>query len=197
MTELRRLILGALALAATALPVQAAPERYELDPEHTTVAFLIAHVGYAATLGRFTEVEGGFTYDRETQELTDLTVTVNTDSLDTDNDARDGHVKSGDFLDTGAHPTMTFTAEGGTPASADKGTVEGTLTLLGQARPLVLDVTLNKAGAYPFGHKRFVLGISGRGSVKRSDYGMTYGVANGLVGDTVSLIIETEGMRME
>lgn len=73
----------------------------------------------------------------------------------------------------------------------------GDLTLLGTTLPLTLDVTLNKAAPYPFGHQRFVLGISARGTLKRSDFGMTYGVENQLVGDEVQIIIETEAMRME
>ena len=189
-------ILSLVAVALTA-PALAEPHRYELDPEHTTVAFLIDHVGYAAVLGVFGEVEGGFVYDLDTQALSDLEVRVGTASLDTFHEARDAHVRGGDFLDTEAHPVMTFTAGGGTPSGEDAGTVTGDLTLLGETRPLTLDVTLNKAGEYPFGHGRFVLGITARGALDRSAFGMTYGVADGLVGDEVRLIIETEAMRVE
>jgi polyisoprenoid-binding protein YceI len=184
-----------LLLAATA--VAAEPARYELDPAHTTISFLVDHVGYARTLGLFPAVEGGFTYDVDTQELSDLRVVVRTESIETLNDARDEHVRSGDFLDVDAHPEMVFTASGGTPTGDASGTVAGELTLLGQTRPLELDVTLNKAAEYPFGHGRFTLGLSVRGSLMRSDWGMEYGVADGLVGDEVTLIVETEAMRVE
>jgi polyisoprenoid-binding protein YceI len=186
-----------LSLCLVAGAATAEPARYELDPAHTTVAFLVDHVGYAKTLGLFAEVSGGFTYDMETQALSDVRVTVATDSIETLNDARDRHVRSGDFLNVSAFPEMVFTADGGTPASDTTGTVEGELTLLGRALPLTLDVTLNKAEAYPFGHGRFTLGLTARGDLMRSDWGMEYGVANGLVGDAVTLIIETEAMRVE
>lgn len=182
-------------LAALSMPAAAEPARYDLDPEHTTVAFLVDHVGYAATLGLFATVEGGFTYDTDTQELSDLRVTVRTDSVMTLNDARDEHVRSGDFLAVADHPEMVFTAEGGTPTDATTGTVTGDLTLLGQTHPLTLQVTLNKAETYPFGHGRFTLGLSARGELQRSEWGMVYGVDNGLVGDDVTLLIETEAMR--
>ena len=188
---------AALVAVALAAPAVAEPHRYELDPAHTTVAFLVDHVGYASVLGVFGEVEGGFVYDLDTQALSDLEVRVGTASLDTFHAARDAHVRSGDFLDTEAHPMMTFAARTGTPEAEDAGTVTGDLTLLGETRPLTLDVTLNKAGEYPFGHGRFVLGISARGALNRSAFGMTYGVADGLVGDEVRLIIETEAMRVE
>lgn len=189
--------LAALALLAASSVATAEPARYELDPAHTTIAFLVDHVGYAQTLGLFAETSGGFTYDMETQTLSDLRVTVATSSIETLNDARDEHVRSGDFLDVASHPEMVFTADGGTPTGDNTGVVEGELTLLGRTLPLALDVTLNKAEAYPFGHGRFTLGMTVRGSLMRSDWGMAYGVADGLVGDEVTLIIETEAMRIE
>lgn len=190
-------VAASASLALLASAAAAAPERYEIDPEHTVVSFLVGHVGYASVLGVFPEVEGGFTYDRETRELSGLEVTVGAGSVETFHDARDEHVRAGDFLDVEAHPVMTFTAEGGEAASDAQGTVTGELTLLGETRPLTLDVTLNKAGEYPFGHGRFTLGLSARGSLMRSEWGMTYAVENGLVADEVRLVIETEALRVD
>jgi polyisoprenoid-binding protein YceI len=186
-----------LPLVCAAGMAAAEPARYELDPAHTTIAFLVDHVGYARTLGLFAETSGGFVYDVEAQELSDVRITVGTSSIETLNDARDEHVRSGDFLDVETHPEMVFTAGGGTPSGETTGTVEGELTLLGKTLPLTLEVTLNKAEEYPFGHGRFTLGLTARGSLMRSDWGMEYGVANGLVGDEVTLIIETEAMRVD
>lgn len=190
-------IVAAFALALCAPQVLAEPARYELDPDHTTLSFLVTHVGYAGTLGLFDTVEGSFSYDMDTQSLSDLHVQVMTDSVITLNEARDNHLRSGDFLDVADHPVMTFSASTGDARDATSGRVTGDLTLLGTTLPLTLDVTLNKAAPYPFGHQRFVLGISARGTLKRSDFGMTYGVENQLVGDEVQIIIETEAMRME
>ncbi|MEM7491454.1 MAG: YceI family protein [Pseudomonadota bacterium] len=185
------------ALALLPATTLAEPHRYELDPAHTVVSFTVGHIGYSDTLGIFREVEGAFTYDMETQTLSDLEVRVATPSVDTFHEARDGHVRNADFLDVSAHPTMTFTADGGDPAGDASGTVTGDLMLLGQTLPLTLDVTLNKAEVYPFGHQRFTLGISATGSLERSAFGMDYGVANGLVGDRVDIVIETEAVRAE
>ncbi len=170
---------------------------YELDPEHTTVFFLIDHIGYAKTLGLFTTVTGNFMYDADTRELGEVNVSIDAASVESFNEARDNHVRKSDFLDTAKHPTITFTATGGTAASDTSGTVTGDLAILGQSLPVTLDVELNKAAPYPFGHKREVLGLSMTTSIQRSDFGMTYGVANGLVGDTVNIQIETEAMKIE
>ncbi|MEM9631060.1 MAG: YceI family protein [Pseudomonadota bacterium] len=188
---------SAAAMMLIASPALAEPHRYELDPEHTTIAFMVDHLGYADTLGLFLTFEGAFTYDMETQDLSDVVITVQTASVESFNKARDGHVRSKDFLNVEAFPVMTFTATSGTATGETTGTVEGELNLLGQSHPLKLDVTLNKAAKYPFGHGRFTLGISARGTVKRSAYGMTYAVENGFVGDDVQLILETEAMRVE
>jgi len=188
-----------LTAALVALPFAASAEmaRYELDPSHTTVYFTVDHVGYAKTLGIFANVEGIFEYDTETQELGEVDVTIDASSVNTFHEARNEHVRKPDFLNVSNHPEITFSANGGTPDSDTKGTVEGDLTVLGETRPITLNVTLNKADAYPFGHKRFVLGLSIDASLNRSDYGMMYAVENGLVGDTVDINIETEAMRME
>lgn len=195
---MHRTVSMALALSLfSAKTAQAEPARYELDADHTTVMFTIAHVGYADTLGIFGNVTGSFIYDMDTKELSDVAVSIEADSLNTFHDARDGHVKSKDFLDVASHPEITFVAAGGMADSDTSGQVTGDLTLLGQTMPITLDVQLNKAAEYPFGHKRFVLGLSINAFLERSAFGMTYGVDNGLVGDTVAIRIETEAMKME
>ncbi|MEM9344419.1 MAG: YceI family protein [Pseudomonadota bacterium] len=192
---MRPLLIAALCAAATG--AQAEMARYELDPTHTAVYFTVEHIGYSKTLGVFTDVSGSFMYDAETQELGEVEVAIGAASVQTFNEARDGHVKNKDFLNVADHPQITFTANGGTPADATSGTVTGDLTILGQSQPVTLDVTLNKAAPYPFGHKREVLGLSIGTSIQRSAFGMEYAVANGLVGDEVTINIETEAMKME
>lgn len=189
----------AMLAAAVLLPAGAWAEAktYTLDPEHTIVAFLVDHLGFAKTLGRFNGVSGTFVYDAETQTLSNLRILVETASVDTNHKRRDDHIRNQDFLNVDKYPQMIFEADGGEPEGPNRGKVTGTLTLLGQARPLTLDVTLNKSDVYPFGHAKPTLGISARGALDRSEYGMTYGVAAGMVGDTVDLIIETEAILQD
>lgn len=190
-----KLLAAFFTLCLLASPAVASPEKYTLDPAHTTVAFLVDHVGYAKTLGVFSEVSGAFSFDSETNEISDLAISVATDSVDSNNEARDKHLRNKDFLNVKKYPEMTFSAAAGSIDSAGRGQIAGELTLLGETRQLVLDVSLNKADKYPFGHKKFTLGVSARGELDRSDYGMDYGVANALVGDAVDLIIEVEAIQ--
>ncbi len=188
--------LGVAAILGCA-PLMAAGQQYSLDSEHTTVAFMIEHVGYAKTLGYFSDVSGSFTYDAQSGQLSDVVITVKTDSVQSDNEARDKHVRGKDFLNTKQFPEMRFTASDVLVQPEGSTEIDGQLQLLGKSLPLTLTATLNKADKYPFGHKLFTLGVSARGELQRSDYGMDYGVANALVGDTVELIIETEANQQK
>jgi polyisoprenoid-binding protein YceI len=195
----RALQLGALLLCAAPMSSAfAAGERYEIDPEHVTVAFLVEHIGYAKTLGQFRKLSGGFSFDEATGKLTDLRVVIDAASVDTGHAARDGHLRGKDFLDVARFPRLTFTASSIQRRDARRFVVEGELELLGRRRPVTLEATLNKSERYPIGPpllKPWVVGVSARGRLKRSDFGMSYGIANGLVGDEVELIIELEARR--
>ncbi|MDX1607126.1 MAG: YceI family protein, partial [Candidatus Competibacterales bacterium] len=180
-------LLGLLLLAVCAA-APAAPERYELDPDHTVIGFLVMHIGYARVLGRFRDVGGSYTFDEETGELSDVRITVRTESVYTAHRERDDHLRSADFLNSAEFPEMVFSADSAESLGERRYRVDGELTLLGQTRSLSLELTWNKSAQYPIGgvfSKPYVMGVSGRGSFQRSDFGMTYGVDNGLVADTV------------
>jgi len=193
----RSLTLAALLLGLSVPAARAEMVRYDLDPDHVVVAFLVKHIGYENVLGTFAGVTGHFLFDPETRTLGAVEVSVGADTVDTRHEARDGHVKSADFLNVAAFPTITFTADGGTPRSETEGTVDGTVTILGVSKPLSLDVTLNKIAPYPFGHGKETVGISARGSLDRGAFGMSYGLAGEMVGDRIDLIIEAEAIRAD
>jgi polyisoprenoid-binding protein YceI len=195
MRYLRALGVAAVAgLLGLSAPAQAEPRDYVMDKEHFAIAFMVHHLGLADTVGMFREASGSFTFDDETGELSDVVITVQTDSVFTNHEDRDEHLRGPDFLNVGEYPTMTFTAEDAVKTGGDTAKVKGKLTLLGTTKPLTLDVTYNGARDYPFGDGHHAIGISARGTVTRSDYGMTYAVDNDLVGDEIELIIEFEAM---
>jgi polyisoprenoid-binding protein YceI len=188
-----------LTLASVSV-VRAEPMRYEIDPDHLSIGFLVDHIGYQKVLGMFRKASGSYTFDEETGELSDVEVVVETDSVFSNHRKRDEHLRSADFLNSAEFPRMIFRAEGAT-AGADRAyTIEGELELLGKTNPMTLQATWNKSAEYPFGGgvlggKPYVMGVSARGSFERSAYGMMYAVDNGWVGDTVELIIEFEAIR--
>ena len=185
----------AAALALLAVPATAEEARYEIDPEHAVVAFLVDHIGFARVLGSFTEVEGSFTFDEAAGTLGDVQVSVDTASVASHHEERDEHLRSDDFLDAGSHPEMSFTAAGAERIGEREFEITGELTLLGVTRPLTLTATWNKSGDYPLGRNVYVIGVSAEGALKRSDFGMDYALDNDWVGDDVEILIEFEARR--
>ena len=184
----------ALLTLVLAAPAAAAPAKFTLDPEHTLVAFLVDHAGFAKVLGTFRDVQGSFTYDEATRTVSNVRIVVKTDSVYSGHRERDNHLRGPDFLNSREFPEMVFTGGVAEPATDKTGRFVGELTLLGRKQPLTLDLVLNKIGEHPIGGK-YTVGVSARGTFPRSPYGMTYGVNNGWVGDQVDLMIEVEARR--
>ena len=193
-------VLSLVMLTASPLTASAAPRDYQIDPEHASFGFLVSHIGYQNVLGMFREVAGTFRFDEQTEALSDVTVTVKTASVFTNHEKRDEHLRKEDFFWTAKHPEMTFTMTSAQKISERTGKMTGNLTLRGVTKPVTFDVTLNKVGEYPFGgglfsKPNYVAGVSARGTIRRSEWGMLYGTDNGWVGNDVQLIVEFEGIR--
>jgi polyisoprenoid-binding protein YceI len=175
----------------------AEPAEFRLDPEQTSIAFFVHHLGFAEVGGLFLRAGGGFRFDEATGALSDLRVVVETGSLLTNSPRRDEHLKSADFLDVEAFPEMVFEGRSLDATGAATGQLQGELTLLGVTRPLTLEVRLNKSGRWPFGDERYVVGIDATGTLRRSEFGMTYGVDGGWVGDEIRLVIGAQAIRQD
>ncbi len=169
--------------------------RYEIDPSHLSIGFLVEHIGYEKVLGMFLKGRGSYVYDEAAGALSELRVEVETESVFTNQRQRDSHLRSDDFLKTTDHPLMVFTATAARRTGERSFEVPGQLQLRGKTLPLTLQATVNKLGASPLPGKPYVMGVSVRGSLKRSAWGLVYGVDNGWVGDEVALIIEFEAIR--
>jgi polyisoprenoid-binding protein YceI len=185
-------LLAALCLSA---PLLAVPATYRIDPEHFSIAFFAEHLGFDRVIGQFAEASGEFVYDEQTKKLASGSVEVKAASVSTHHAPRDGHVRSADFLDAEKFPVIRFVAQDYLPGENGNGILKGQLTLLGQTHPVELTTRLNKSGKYPFGHGKHTLGISARAKLKRSEWGMVYGVAGNMVGDEVELLFEIEALR--
>lgn len=186
---------GMLASAAFAAP-PAAAENFKVDPAHAFAVFIVNHLGYSNVIGRFNEIEGSFTFDEGNLAANKVSVTIKTASVDTNDKARDNHLRSADFFNSKEFPTMTFVSTRVEKTGDKTGKLHGNLTLLGVTKAITLDVTFNKMAPHPLPPYKQILtaGFSARGSVKRSEFGMRY--ALGGVGDDIALLIEVEGAKM-
>jgi polyisoprenoid-binding protein YceI len=101
------LVLAAGWLVAGA-PARAEPESFVLDPEHTSITFFAQRLGFADVAGMFLEAGGSFTFDEDARDLPDLRIVVRTESVFTNHERRDQHLRSPEFLNVEAYPEMIF-----------------------------------------------------------------------------------------
>jgi polyisoprenoid-binding protein YceI len=189
-----RLLALLLTVAAGAAHAQLA--RYEIDPEHFSVGFLVDHLGYARVLGIFQKASGTYAFDETSGALSDVRIVIDAGSVYTAHRKRDNHLKSADFLNAGEFPQIVFKGAQAKRTGERTFAIDGQLELLGKALPVTVEAKWNKSGKYELpGATAYVMGVSARTSFKRSDFGMKYGVANGWVGDTVELMFEFEARR--
>jgi polyisoprenoid-binding protein YceI len=184
---LRSRLLVTSLLLAVGLAAQAAPVTYKLDPGHTMVVASWSHFGFSHPVATFGEVEGTLVYDAANVSASRVDVTMPVSGLDAVSDKLTAHLQSKDFFDMANHPVATFKSTKVESAGDNKLKVAGDLTIRGTTRPVVLDVTLNKATD---AEGRAKLGFDATGTIKRSEFGMTMGLPN--VSDEVQLRITTE-----
>lgn len=188
-------VFAAAALVSAALftaPVSAAPVSYQIDPQHLSVAFIVNHLGFSNLIGRFNTASGTLGFDKAAPAASTLNVTVDAASVDTNHAKRDEHLRSPDFFNTKEFPRITFKSTRIEKTGETTGTLTGDLTMLGVTKPVTLTVTFNKEGVSP-ASKLETVGFSARGTVKRSDFGMKYGVPH--IGDDIELLIEAEATK--
>jgi polyisoprenoid-binding protein YceI len=195
----------ALAAAAQAADNVPAPAQapvpqgaYEMDKAHTSLLFKVNHLGFSTFTGRFTRYDAKLAFNPEKLAESSVNVTIDPKSISTDN-APAGFLEelaSAQFLDAATYPEMKFTSRSVEDAGNGAFRIRGELTLHGVTRPLTLDARYNGGYAgHPFDpHAR--VGFSARGTFKRSDFGVSFGVpAPGStfgVGDQVEVQLETE-----
>jgi len=192
MRKLAALFVLAFGLAGFTPAADAVPERYAFDTAHTNILFFISHLGFSKMQGEFKSFDGGFEFDPNNVGASSASVTIQTASVDMDHDKLNEHLRAPDFFDVAKHPTMTFVSTKVEKTGDNTGRITGNLTMLGVTKPVTLDVTFNKAGKHPI-YGGWYAGFSARGVVKRSEYGMTYGIPG--LGDEIEVVLEVEGVR--
>jgi polyisoprenoid-binding protein YceI len=183
------LAIAVLASALFAGNASAEAVTYELDPNHTIVLAQWDHFGYSHPVANFGQVDGTLVYDAENVAASSVQVTLPLAGLDSFVPKFDEHLRSDDFFDAAKYPNATFRSTRVEAAGEGRLKVTGDLTIKDNTRPVVLDVTLNKAGER---NGRAAIGFDATGAVKRSDFGLGLFVPN--VGDEVKLTITTEAM---
>ncbi len=186
-------ILTSVLVAAAASPaLLAAPEKYTIDPVHSTVSFKIKHLMISTVSGSFTDFAGSGTFDPENPEASSIQVTVQAASINTNNDQRDTHLKSDEFFNIEKHPTLTFQSTSITKNSDDTYNITGDFTLMGVTKPISFTATItDQISGMKEGEKR--RGGSASFRIKRSDFGMNHMI--GPIGDEVDITLSFSGIQ--
>ncbi|MEO7457511.1 MAG: YceI family protein [Gemmatimonadaceae bacterium] len=169
---------------------------WKIDPSHTTVEFSAKHIMFTTVKGRFANVDGSITIEGDNPAASAVSVTMETASIDTRNEQRDGHLRSPDFLDAAQYPAVTFAS---TKIVGDKDAfrMTGDLTIRGTTRPVTLDVTYEGQGTDPWGGER--IGFSAAGKIDRREFGLTWNQAleagGVLVSNEIKIQIDAQIIR--
>ena len=187
-----RILLTLMILVLLGGTAQAAPERYSFDKAHTQILFFVDHIGFSKSQGEFLDYDGYIEFDQENPTNSKVEVTIKTDSIDMDDEKWDAHMKNADFFNIAEFPTMKFKSTNIKLTGGKTADITGNLTMIGVTKPVTLHVTFNKADIHPFS-KEYVAGFAAKAQLKRSDFGMNYGLP--LVGDEVEIMLEVEAIR--
>ncbi|HEY5011355.1 MAG TPA: YceI family protein [Acidimicrobiia bacterium] len=167
--------------------------RWALDKNHSGIFFVVRHLGLSNVRGRF----DGFDATLEigsTLESVSVTADVDLTTVDTNNADRDAHLRSTDFFDTAQHSVMTFrsTAVSGSSESYE---LAGDLTIAGVTKPVTFDVEFNGTELFPADQSTHA-GFSATGQIRRSDFGIDFGIIAGaeklMLGDKIKVELDLQ-----
>lgn len=165
---------------------------YKIDPVHSSVIFRISHLGVTPFFGRFNKIEGTVVLDKENPARSSIDVTIDASSIDTNHERRDNDLKSPDFFNVKQFPAITFKSKKVEKFDEDTYKVTGDLTLRGKTREITFNFDYG-------GEQTFMEKVRGGGFAEvelyRSHFGMDKFVAEGVVGDKVTLLLGIEGIR--
>ncbi|MDB5873718.1 MAG: polyisoprenoid-binding protein [Ramlibacter sp.] len=177
------------------LSALAAPQTYVIDPVHSFPNFRVNHLGMASIMGRFEKMTGKVVLDQAARtgslEVKIPTATVSTgDGKRADGTrSRDDHLRTADFFNSAEFPDMTYKSTKFNFNGDALESIDGNLTLLGVSKPVKLTVSSFKCGPHPF-TKKPMCGADAEGTIKRTDFGVKFGVP--AISDEVKLTIGVE-----
>ena len=187
---MRRSLLLASLLASSLFAAHATPLTYKLDPNHTIVLASWDHFGFSHPVANFGQADGTLVYDPDNVGASSVNVTLPLSGLDALVPALTEDLQSDAFFDMAKFPNATFKSTKVEKVSDTKLKVTGDLTLRDVTKPVVLDVTLNKAGEGRNGQPK--IGFEATTTIQRSAWGIAKFIPN--VADDVQIRITSEAL---
>ena len=172
-----------------------ATSKWVIDPTHSEVSFKVKHMMISTVTGYFQKFDGKVeTESNDFNSVGDIVFRADVDSISTNNDQRDQHLKSGDFFGQEDYPEIIFTAN---EFNSTSGKLQGDLTIRDVTKPVTLDVDFGGVVVDPYGQTK--AGITVNGKIKRKDFGLTYNAVteagNMMVSDDVRINAEMQYVK--
>jgi len=164
-------------------------QTWALDPTHSELQFKIKHLMISTVSGQFNQFKATVETDNDdfTKAKVHFEATVN--SISTNNEQRDAHLKNGDFFDTEKYPVITFDSERMEKTNEDEYKIYGTLNMRGVSKKIILNTEFGGITKDPWGNTRTGFSVSGK--INRQDFGMSFGTVSEtgglLLGDEVKI----------
>ena len=172
---------------------------WNIDTVHSGINFSVRHMVVSKVRGRFAKFSGELAIDDDDLTRSSVNVTIDAASIDTGNAQRDGHLRSADFFDAEAFPELRFRSTGIEKRGDDRYAVVGQLTIRDVTREVSLDVEYGGRARDPWGNER--LGLEGKATVNRKDWGVNWNAAleagGVLVSEKVTLEFDVSAIRTE
>ncbi|TKS60338.1 MAG: polyisoprenoid-binding protein [Nitrospira sp.] len=185
---------GLLAILPTGVGAETA--RWDVDPDHSIIEFRVTHMVVSKTAGRFMDYSGFVEMDSDAKTFKTVEATINTASVNTNQEKRDVHLRNADFFDVKKFPTMTYKLKS-YKQQGDGYMAVGDLTLRGVTKEITLVGTFNGVTKDPWGNTR--AGFNAEGKLNRKDFGMIWNKtldSGGLVvGDEVQIRLDIECIK--
>lgn len=185
-------IVAAVSLAFTT-PAQDAASGWSIDKSHSKIGFQIRHF-FTPVNGSFDDYTADITFDPANPASGSIDVTIQVASINTANENRDGHLKTNDFFNAEAYPTITFKSTDIKKTGDNDFVANGKLTIRETTKDIALPFTLLGVMDNPFRPGTKVAGIVASITLNRNDYGVGTGdwVATAVVGDEVTVNLNLE-----
>jgi len=193
---------AALMLAVSAAAATAEPRPFRIDPNHSLVGFNIRHF-FSRTPGRFKEFNGTLQLDEKNLAASSVEVTIQTASVNTENERRDSDLRGRNFFQSDSFPTMTFKSTKVVPGPDKSFLIYGDLTIRNVTKPVTLEATMLGMGQVAMGGRppRTIAGFEAKTTIDRKDFGIVWNSVldqgGTMLGDDVAITLQIEAVWMD
>lgn len=196
---MKKVIVFLALVIVTGANVLAQNSTWQLDPAHSKIGFTVTHLVISEVEGNFNKFDGKVISTKPDFSDSQIEFTADINSIDTDNEDRDKHLKSPDFFDAAKHDKLKFVSKSFKKVSENTFKVTGDLTIKGVTKPVTLDAVYGGTVKDPYGNTK--AGFKLTGKINRKDFGLTWNAlteaGGAVVSDEVNLVAKVQLQKQQ